>query len=83
MKHDEHYRKIEASGEVSPIVKMEETVCLDLPEELHAIARRNLSLALAQKYRLRAGHKAGEDAHKERDKEENYLHRATTGEWLP
>ncbi len=83
MKHDDHYRKIEESGEVSPIVRMEATVCLDLPEEFHAIARRNLSLALAQKYKLRAGHKDGEDAQKERDKEMNYLHRATTGEWMP
>ena len=83
MKHDDHYRKIEESGEVSPIVRMEATVCLDLPEEFHATARRNLSLALPQNSKPRAGQKDGEDAQKERDKEMNYLHRATTGEWMP
>lgn len=78
-KHDEHYRGIEAAG-VEPIAVLEMIVCQGLPPELHDIAKRNLSVALATKYLLRRGSK--DEARKELDKAANYIHRARTGEWL-
>lgn len=78
-KHDAHYREIEKTG-VEPIVEMEGVICRDLPPELHAIARRNLSLAMATKHRLRAGKKGPPEM--DLEKARNYEHRARTGRWL-
>lgn len=41
------------------------------------------NLALALKYILRAGKKEGQSWRKDIDKARNYLHRASTGRWLP
>ena len=76
--HDEHYQRIEARG-VEPIAVMESIVCAGLPEQYHAIAKRNLSLALGVKYALRLGEKDAPE--KELAKMDNYLHRARCGEW--
>lgn len=81
--HDNHYRNIEANGLIEPIVRMESTICLGLPVEYHAIARRNLNLAMADKHIGRVGQKAGEVEDKELEKAGNYLHRARTGSWRP
>lgn len=76
--HDDHYQRIEARG-VEPIAVMESIVCAGLPEQFHAVAKRNLSLALGVKYALRLGEK--DVPEKELDKMDNYLHRARKGEW--
>lgn len=81
--HDSHYRNIEENGLIEPIVRMESTICLGLPVEYHAIARRNLNLAMADKHIGRVGQKAGEVEDKELEKAGNYLHRARTGSWRP
>lgn len=78
--HDAHYRKIELTG-IEPIVEMERINCMDLPEEYHAIARRNLSRALAAKHRMRLGHK--DDPAMEKAKAANYDYRAKHGTWRP
>lgn len=79
--HDEHYQALEARG-VSVIKCMEIEVCMGIPSEFHAIARRNLSNALAMKYQLRAGRKGGLDgAEADIEKMANYRHRAETGKW--
>jgi hypothetical protein len=76
--HDDHYRRIEAMG-IEPILMQESIICQSLPEEFHAIAKRNLSLAQAVRYIARAGEKGQETA--DIEKAENYLHRARTGKW--
>jgi hypothetical protein len=66
---------------VEPIAVMEAIICAGIPAEFHAIARRNLSAALAAKYLLRLGHK--DEGGKELDKAANYVHRSRNGEWRP
>ena len=81
--HDEHYRQLEARG-VSVIAEMEREVCRDIPAEFHAIARRNLSNAMAKKYELRLGTKGHAADHMaDLDKRDNYRHRAQHGCWRP
>ena len=80
---DEHCRQLEARG-VSVIVEMEREVCRDIPAEFHAIARRNLSNAMARKYELRLGTKGGSADHMaDLDKRDNYRFRAVHGCWRP
>jgi hypothetical protein len=76
--HDDHYRRIKAKG-IEPILMQESIICQSIPEEYHAIAKRNLSLAQAVRYIARAGEKDQETA--DIEKAENYLHRARTGKW--
>ena len=76
--HDEHYRKIEGRG-VEPIEVMETIICNGLPAEFHAIAKRNLNIAQANKYFMRLGEK--DSPEKELAKARNYLHRAVHGCW--
>lgn len=76
--HDEHYRKVEGRG-VEPIEVMETIICNGLPAELHAIAKRNLNIAQANKYFMRLGEK--DSPEKELAKARNYLHRAVHGCW--
>lgn len=77
--HDAHYRKIEQERGVSPIEVMEAMVCASLPKEFHAIAKRNLNLALEYKYNSRLGEK--DDDEKELDKGDNYRFRARWKCW--
>ncbi len=76
--HDTHYKAIEARGE-EPIAVMEAIICAGLPAEYHAIAKRNLCLAMEAKYTLRLGEK--DDQEKELDKGDNYRYRARHGVW--
>jgi hypothetical protein len=76
--HDEHYRKVEGRG-VEPIEVMETIICNGLPAEFHAIAKRNLNIAQANKYFMRLGEK--DSPEKELAKARNYLHRAVHGCW--
>lgn len=76
--HDEHYRKVENRG-VEPIEAMETIICNGLPPEFHAIAKRNLNIAQANKYFMRLGEKDAPE--KELAKARNYLHRAVHGCW--
>lgn len=75
--HDSHYRSVE----VQPIDEMELIVCQGIPRKYWPVAKRNLCLAMAKKYELRAGTKEGESAEKDKEKQANYLHRAEHGEW--
>jgi len=79
MNHDEHYRKIEESGDPEPIVIQESLI------ERLIIAgvppRRALDVAMGQKHISRAGQKTNEVWSKEIEKAINYLTRALTGEW--
>lgn len=77
--HDAHYRKIEQERGVSPIEVMEAMICASLPTEFHAIAKRNLNLALEYKYNSRLGEK--DDDEKELDKGDNYRFRARNKRW--
>lgn len=77
--HDAHYRKIEQERGVSPIEVMEAIICASLPTEFHAIAKRNLNLALEYKYNSRLGEK--DDDEKELDKGDNYRFRARNKRW--
>lgn len=79
LKHDSHYREIEAMG-VEPMKVMEVIIVAGIPPEYHAVARRNLSAALEAKYLMRLGHK--DDGEKELAKAANYNHRARTGTWM-
>lgn len=81
LKHDGHYRILEAKGS-EPIERMESIVCRGIPEDLHRIAKRNLNMAMASKHQDRAGEKSGEAWEKELQKAENYLHRAWAGRWI-
>lgn len=81
-KHDQHYRNLETRG-IEPIKVMESAACNGIPESLHPVARRNLNIAQAIRYLLRAGEKEGQSASKDLDKAANYVHRARTGDWLP
>ena len=81
LKHDGHYRTLEAKG-AEPIECMEALVCRGIPEDLHRIAKRNLNMAMASKHQDRAGEKSGEAWEKELQKAENYLHRAWAGRWI-
>lgn len=81
LKHDGHYRTLEAKG-TEPIECMEALVCRGIPEDLHRIAKRNLNMAMASKHQDRAGEKCGEAWEKELQKAENYLHRAWSGRWI-
>lgn len=81
LKHDGHYRTLEAKG-AEPIEHMEAIVCRGIPEDLHRIAKRNLNMAMASKHQDRAGEKSGEAWEKELQKAENYLHRAWSGRWI-
>ena len=76
--HDDHYREVESRG-VEPIEVAETIICNQIPEEFHAILKRNYSLAQAGKYFMRCGTK--DDPSKELEKAANYLHRARTGKW--
>ena len=77
--HDAHYRKIEQERGVSPIEVMEAMICASLPKEFHAIAKRNLNLALEYKYNSRLGEKDNDE--KELDKGDNYRFRARNKRW--
>jgi len=76
--HDEHYRKVEGRG-VEPIEAMETIICNGIPAEFHAIVKRNLNIAQANKYFMRLGEK--DTPEKELAKARNYLHRAVHGCW--
>lgn len=76
--HDEHYRRVESRG-VEPIEVAETIICNQIPEEYHAILKRNYNMAQANKYFMRCGVK--EDPIKELEKASNYLHRAMHGKW--
>lgn len=81
--HDDHYKALEERG-VCVIEAMELEVCMGLPSEFHAIAKRNLCNALAIKYLLRAGTKGGQaGADADIAKMQNYKHRAAHGCWRP
>lgn len=81
-KHDQHYRNLETRG-IEPIKAMESVICNGIPESMHPVARRNLNIAQAIRYLLRAGEKEGQSASKDLDKAANYVHRARTGAWMP
>ena len=77
--HDDHYRKIESTGMVEPIVVMENLHDRLLNSGIPANSA--LNIVLAQKHITRAGMKAGDDWKKDIEKSINYLTRALTGEW--
>lgn len=79
MKGAEHYEEIKDASGMEPIDIMEAAACLDIPQEYHQVARRNLNVAQALKYLLRLG--AKDTADSELRKAENYIHRARTGGW--
>ena len=79
MKGAEHYENAKEALGVEPIDLLEAAACTDIPQEYHAVARRNLHVAQALKYLLRLGAKDAADS--ELRKAENYIHRARTGEW--
>ena len=78
-KSDDHYRAIEESGRIEPIVVMEELAARLISAGVPAASVTNV--VLAQKHITRAGVKSGEDWKKELQKSINYLTRAVTGRW--
>ena len=80
-KSDSHYREIEDSYSIEPIVIMEELSARMIKNNVPAKAVTNITLA--QKHITRASVKGGEDWAKEIQKSINYLTRAVTGEWIP
>jgi hypothetical protein len=79
-KSDSHYRAIEDSSSIEPIVIMEELSSRMTKEGVPAKAITNI--VLAQKHITRASVKSGEDWKKEIQKSINYLTRAVTGTWI-
>jgi len=74
--HDEHYK-----GKCFEPVEVMESILLNgVPDEYHVIILQNFRSSMAFKYQSRLNLK--DEAGKELQKAENWLHRAKTGEWL-
>ena len=79
-KSDDHYRDIEGSGDVEPIIIREELIARLIKNGVSS--EKAMLICDAQKYISRASVKSGEDWVKEINKAINYLTRAVTGDWV-